>query len=107
MLSTLKTTDVRSRIEPHLKDRATEVLAECGLKLSDAIRLFLRQVVAERGLPFEVRSPNATTKAAMKQSRAIRKSEKGTEGIKNDQFYDLVKKKSLRPLFVCGFVCVR
>ena len=78
MLSTLKTTDVRSRIEPHLKDRATEVLAECGLKLSDAIRLFLRQVVAERGLPFEVRSPNATTKAAMKQSRAIRKAKFGT-----------------------------
>jgi hypothetical protein len=34
MLSTLKTTDVRSRIEPELKDRAAEVLAECGLNLS-------------------------------------------------------------------------
>ena len=43
MLSTLKTTDVRSRIEPEIKDRATAVLASCGLNLSDAIRLFLRQ----------------------------------------------------------------
>lgn len=74
MLPTLKTTDVRSRIEPHLKDRATAVLAECGLKLSDAIRLFLRQVVAQQRLPFEIKTPNATTKTAMKQARSIRKA---------------------------------
>ncbi len=78
MLSTLKTTDVRSRIEPDLKDRATEVLAECGLKLSDAIRLFLRQVVARQGLPFEIRTPNATTKAAMKEARSTGKAKFGT-----------------------------
>lgn len=78
MLSTLKTTDVRSRIEPDLKDRATEVLAECGLKLSDAIRLFLRQVVVRQGLPFEIRTPNATTRAAMKEARSIGKVKFGT-----------------------------
>jgi DNA-damage-inducible protein J len=71
MLTNLKTTDVRSRIEPELKDRASTVLAECGLNLSDAIRLFLRQVVAQQGLPFEVRTPNAVTVAAMKEARAI------------------------------------
>ena len=74
MLSTLKTTDVRSRIEPELKDRASEVLAECGLNLSDAIRLFLRQVVAQQGLPFEVRTPNAVTVAAMKEARSMGKA---------------------------------
>lgn len=74
MLSTLKTTDVRSRIEPEIKDRATAVLASCGLNLSDAIRLFLRQVVAQDGLPFEVKIPNATTRAAMQEARSIRKA---------------------------------
>lgn len=74
MLANLKTTDVRSRIEPDLKERATEVLADCGLKLSDAIRLFLRQVVAQQGLPFEIKTPNATTRAAMKQARSMRKA---------------------------------
>jgi len=74
MLTTLKTTDVRSRIEPEIKDRATEVLASCGLNLSDAIRLFLRQVVAQEGLPFEVKSPNAITRAAMQEARAMRKA---------------------------------
>jgi len=71
MLTTHKTTDVRSRIEPDLKNRATEVLAECGLNLSDAIRLFLHQVVAQQGLPFEIRAPNATTLAALKKARSM------------------------------------
>jgi DNA-damage-inducible protein J len=74
MLDSLKTTDVRSRIEPDLKDRASSVLAECGLNLSDAIRLFLRQVVAQQGLPFEIRTPNAATAAAMLEARAIGKA---------------------------------
>jgi DNA-damage-inducible protein J len=74
MLATLKTTDVRSRIEPEIKDRATAVLASCGLNLSDAIRLFLRQVVAQEGLPFEVKIPNATTRAAMQEARSMRKA---------------------------------
>lgn len=74
LTTTLKMTDVRSRIEPDLKDRAAEVLAECGLNLSDAIRLFLRQVVAQQGLPFEIKSPNAVTRAAMREARAMGKA---------------------------------
>ena len=88
MLSTLKTTDVRSRIEPDLKDRAAEVLAQCGLNLSDAIRLFLRQVVAQQGLPFEVRTPNAVTVAAMKKARSIGKARFGSA---QELFDDLEK----------------
>src|SRR5881394_2091900 len=65
-------TEIRSRIEPDLKEHAQRVLDACGLNFSDAIRLFLRQVVAEQGLPFEVRVPNATTRAAMLEARQIR-----------------------------------
>ena len=65
-------TEIRSRIESDLKEDAQRVLDACGLNFSDAIRLFLRQVVAEQGLPFEVRAPNATTRAAMLQARQIR-----------------------------------
>ena len=78
MLSSLKTTDVRSRVEPDLKDRASEVLAECGLNLSDAIRLFLRQVVAWQGLPFEIRTPNAVTVAAMREARSMGRANIGS-----------------------------
>jgi DNA-damage-inducible protein J len=74
MLASLKTTDVRSRVEPEIKESATEVLAQCGLTLSDGIRLFLRQVIAEKGLPFDVKVPNAATLAAMAEARAIGKA---------------------------------
>ncbi|WP_122625813.1 type II toxin-antitoxin system RelB/DinJ family antitoxin, partial [Pseudomonas viridiflava] len=53
MSTLLKTTDVRCRIDEDLKVRATAVLNACGLSLSDAMRLFLRQVVTTQGLPFE------------------------------------------------------
>ena len=88
MLSTSKTTDVRSRIEPDLKDRASEVLAACGLNLSDAIRLFLRQVVVQEGLPFAVKTPNATTVAAMKEARSMRRAKFGSA----QEFFDALEK---------------
>ena len=64
----LKVAEIRSRIEPDLKENATRVLASCGLNVSDAVRLFLRQVVAQNGLPFEVKAPNAITRAAMEEA---------------------------------------
>ncbi|MGF6241850.1 MULTISPECIES: type II toxin-antitoxin system RelB/DinJ family antitoxin [Paraburkholderia] len=67
-----KTADVRTRIEPELKEAAVKVLAQNGLTLSDAMRLFLRQVVLYKGLPFEVRQPNEATVRALRESRAMR-----------------------------------
>lgn len=72
MSALLKTTDVRCRIDEDLKARATEVLSACGLSVSDALRLFLRQVVATQGLPFEVRVPSRKTARAMVEAREIR-----------------------------------
>jgi DNA-damage-inducible protein J len=68
-----KSADVRLRLEPELKEEAARILADAGLELSIAIRIFLKQVVAHRGLPFEVRQPNAATIRAMKQAQSIAK----------------------------------
>ena len=48
---------VRARIDPVLKAQAAAVLWASDLEISDAIRLFPRQVVRRGGLPFEVRDP--------------------------------------------------
>jgi DNA-damage-inducible protein J len=58
-------TVVRARIDGKVKDKATKVLADMGLSVSDAIRMMLVRVAAEKALPFEVRVPNAETVAAM------------------------------------------
>jgi DNA-damage-inducible protein J len=52
----MKNAVIRARIDADLKKRAGQVLAACGLDPSEAIRLFLKQVVAHQGIPFEIRS---------------------------------------------------
>jgi DNA-damage-inducible protein J len=61
---------VRARISADLKQEATEVLDKMGLSVSDAIRMMLVRVAAERALPFDVKVPNQVTQAAMDEARA-------------------------------------
>lgn len=79
-------TVVRARIEPALKKRATEVLADMGLSVSDAIRMLLTRVAAEEALPFEVKVPNARTQAAME---AAAKGQAARFGSVDDLMADL------------------
>ena len=64
-----KTETVRARMEPDLKRDAEEVLRALGLSATEAITLFYRQVALRKGLPFDVRLPNAETREAMRQAR--------------------------------------
>ena len=60
-------TVVRARIDGQVKEKAAKVLADMGLSLSDAIRLLLVRVAAERAMPFEIKVPNAETRGAMSE----------------------------------------
>lgn len=62
-------TVVRARIDEHIKEEASIVLAAMGLTVSDAFRIMLTRVAREKALPFEPLVPNATTIKAMKQAR--------------------------------------
>ncbi len=64
---------VRARIDEKLKDEASEVLAEFGLTVSDIVRMTLTRVAKDRAVPLELKVPNAQTKAAMRESRALMK----------------------------------
>lgn len=65
-----KTLMINMRIEPQLKQSVEEVLAKLGLTTTDAVRLFLNQVILHRGLPFDVKVPNVTTRKAMREARS-------------------------------------
>jgi DNA-damage-inducible protein J len=62
-------TVVRARIDEATKTEAAAVLAAMGLSLSDAFRLLLKRVAAEKALPFEPLVPNGETVEAMKAAR--------------------------------------
>ena len=60
---------VRARIDEHIKEEATAVLAAMGLTVSDAFRILLTRVAHEKALPFEPLVPNVDTIDAMKETR--------------------------------------
>jgi DNA-damage-inducible protein J len=65
------TTMVHIRLDENVKAQATETLAAMGLSVSDAVRVFLMRVIAEKQLPFALKVPNAETRDAMQEADAI------------------------------------
>ena len=52
-----RTANVFARVEPEIKEQAEQVLDRLGIPLSNAVGMFLRQVVLQRGIPFEMKLP--------------------------------------------------
>ncbi len=97
----MKSEVVRARIEADLKAQAAAVLAANGLDFSDAIRLFLRQVVRKGGLPFAVRSPRVREASGadlwqMKRIAQKRDRDLAAAGVLSAQDLMLVKPDLLR-----------
>jgi len=66
-----RTSMLHVRIDDDTKEQATEALNAMGLSVSDAVRLFLKRVVAEQAFPLELKVPNAETRAAMAEADEI------------------------------------
>jgi DNA-damage-inducible protein J len=62
-------TVVRARIDEHVKEEASAVLASIGLTVSDAFRLMMMRIAHDKAMPFEPLIPNADTVEAMKAIR--------------------------------------
>jgi DNA-damage-inducible protein J len=56
---------VHIRVDGKVKKKAAKTLAAMGLTVSDAVRLLLTRVAAEKAMPFDVRVPNRATLAAI------------------------------------------
>lgn len=97
----MKTKVVRARIETDLKAQAVAVLADSGLEMSDAIRLFLRQVVRTGGLPFPVKSGGARVVSGnqlwqMKRTSQARDRQLAARGLLSAEDVMLIKPNALR-----------
>ena len=66
-----KTDTLHIRIEPKVKQKAEETLNELGLSIADAVNVFLKQVILNDGIPFEIRKPklNKETIEAIEDAR--------------------------------------
>ena len=48
---------VFARVEPEVKEQAEQVIDRLGIPMSNAVGMFLRQIVLQRGIPFEMKLP--------------------------------------------------
>jgi DNA-damage-inducible protein J len=60
---------VRARVDGQLKQEVEEILSQIGLSTSQAITLFLKRIKYEKGIPFELKVPNAETIKAMEEAK--------------------------------------
>lgn len=67
-----KTEMIRARMAPDLKHDAEIILQSLGLSTTEAITLFYKQITLQQGLPFEVKLPNAETRAALNDAKMKR-----------------------------------
>lgn len=67
-----KTSTIRARIEPELKEKAEHIFHQLGLTTTQAITLFYRQVELRKGLPFDVSLPNDVTRRTFEDTDAGR-----------------------------------
>ena len=79
------------RLDEHTKAKATEALEAMGLTVSDAVRLFLRRVVSDQALPFELKVPNARTRSAMAETDEIARTHRARFATADALFADLEK----------------
>lgn len=54
-----RTASVYSRVDPETKEQAELILAQLGIPMSNAVGMFLKQIVIQRGIPFEMKLPSA------------------------------------------------
>jgi DNA-damage-inducible protein J len=79
------------RVDDETKALATDALAEMGLSVSDAVRLFLRRVIIDQAFPLELKVPNAETRAAMDQAAEIIRARRQGFATADALFTDLEK----------------
>ena len=79
-----KTANLYARIEPDVKEQAEAILSALGIPASNAINMFYKQIILQRGLPFEVKMPAArlTNVSVLSDAEVDAELEKGYADMK-------------------------
>ena len=86
-----RTSNVFARVEPEIKEQAERVLSQLGIPMSNAIGLFLRQVIMQRGIPFDMKLPVRKPAAigAMNAAELNAELEKGFSDVAAGRLHNL------------------
>lgn len=79
---------ISSRIDRDLKTKSEAILAELGIRPSQAITMFYTQIIRQRGLPLELKIPNDETIAAMNEDLSNAKRYNSVQALFDDMDSD-------------------
>ncbi len=87
-----KTDTLHIRIEPSVKTRAEQTLSDLGLSITEAVNVFLNQVILHDGIPFKIEKPryNKETIQAMEDVKNGKNLSKTFESV-DEMFEELDK----------------
>jgi DNA-damage-inducible protein J len=74
-----KSANLYARIEPEVKEEAERILTVLGIPASNAINMFYKQIILQKGLPFDVKipSPGRVDLSALNEEELDAELEKG------------------------------
>lgn len=52
-----KTSSIHIRVEPKVKEEVEAILNNLGMTSTEAINIYLRQIILNSGIPFEIKTP--------------------------------------------------
>jgi DNA-damage-inducible protein J len=86
-----KSSAMTIRIDPEIKSQADNVLQYLGMTTSEAVTIFLRQVILNNGIPFPIRAPayNDTTLVALREAKSIAQNGPHRFNTAEDMFREL------------------
>ena len=84
-----RSSNVFARVEPEIKEQAELVLNQLGIPMSNAVGMFLRQVIIHRGIPFEMKLPSKKPFVINEHTKEELDAEiaKGMEDIEKGRVY--------------------
>ena len=84
-----RTANVFARVEPELKEQAESILKQLGIPMSNAVGMFLRQIVLQKGIPFEMKLPKTEplVYGSLTKEQFDREMEKGMSDVKAGRVY--------------------
>lgn len=84
-----RTANIFARVEPELKEQAESILDQLGIPMSNAVGMFLRQIVLQKGIPFEMKLPETEPLAygSLTKEHFDKEIEKGISDVKAGRIY--------------------
>ena len=63
-------TTIQARMDATTKKEAQGILQTLGISMSEAVCIFFRQIILQRGIPFDIKIPNEVTAKTLADSEA-------------------------------------